>query len=251
MSGTPRKLSQSGFYHAVVKGNDGHILFEDNSDRARFKALMREVRDECELSYHAYCLMSNHVHMLIEDPKRRLSDAMALLSRGYTEHYRNRYEHEGTLYSGRFWSEPIENDAYLLCAARYIHQNPQVAGICFASQYVWSSVQEYLKNTPLLCRTDLLMGMFGSIEEFVRFHKMQLSGLAFPGSRLRGHLTDDEALVIAHAALGADKLKDLPGMKPETRANLLCTLLDRGITAGQVARMTGLSVSTVRRARRR
>ena len=247
MPGTPRKLSESGFYHVILKRNDARIMFECDADYTKFLSLMYEARAQNHVKYHAWCLMSTHVHILVEDPERSLSATMHHIARGYTEHYRKKYDHVGTLYTGRYWSEPIENEAYALCAMRYIHHNPVAANICPTSKYRWSSIQEYL-GEPRLCTTELMLSICGGLQQLIDFHKQSMTAKPFPTSKMRNHHSDAELAVIARSVAGTDNLADVGKLPKQQRDETISRLHQAGLTNRQIARVTGISSGVVQRA---
>ena len=138
-----RARSESGFYHVVAKGNGGQDLFEDASDYRAFLELVAAAAEKCDVLVHAYCLMSNHVHLLLEDQGGRLSEFMKSLVTGYAMRFNAKASHIGHVFQQRFKSQPVEDEAHLLQAVRYIHNNPAKAGMCPADEYPWSSYHEY------------------------------------------------------------------------------------------------------------
>ena len=93
---------------------------------------------------------------------------MRRLNTCYAQHFNNRHEHVGHVFQNRYFSKPIETDAYLLSAARYIMQNPVKEGMASLLEYPWSSIGEYI-GRPARCDTSVLLGMFASIDAFVEF----------------------------------------------------------------------------------
>ncbi len=242
---TMRKMSASGFYHVVVKGEADQTLFFNDKDRIAFLSFLEQVRDAFELRIHAYCLMSNHVHLLAEDQNRALSEAMKTLNEDYARHFKRKTHRAGHVYKNRFWSEPVEDDAYLLCAMRYIHANPAAAGICKASAYWWSSARDYL-GRPGIAYTDLLLNMAGGREGFIAFsRKDPLPAIAFPGSTLTNHLSEGEVSRIAEAVVGnLDAIRSLPRSGKREKIRCLGVV---GLNAAQIARATSVPYSTVTR----
>ena len=240
-----RKISESGFYHVVTKGEADQLLFFDDADREAYVGLLAETRDAYELRLHAYCLMSNHTHLLVEDPKRQLSAAMKHLNERFANRFKERTGRTGHVFKNRFWSEPVEDDAYLLCAMRYIHANPAAAGICKASAYPWSSVRDYLGRTGIT-DTSMLLGMLGGRDGFIEFSKKEPpTALAFPGSKLKGHLTQDELETIAEQIVGP--LEEVRSMGREKKRDAARLLGAGGFTVRAIAQLIGASTKTVSR----
>ena len=251
MPHSARKRSASGFYHVVPKGVAGQTLFGNDHDRKKYLEYLAEAKDEFGLRLHAYCLMSNHVHLAVEDKDGKLSEAMKLADERYGSYYAEAIGRNDGVFRKPFWSEPIETDNYLLCAVRYIHANPAAAGICPASVYPWSSVGDYLGRAsgsmaPAvqgLTHTGLVLDLLSGRKGFIEWSQANRStAYAFPGSKLTGHLEEDEAIRIAADILGHDPRS---GSSPE-EALLLC---ERGFAMRQVQRLTGISYRQLSRLR--
>ena len=124
MPRTERRKSASGFYHVVMRGNGRQNLFEDDADRRSFLSYLRGDAERFGVRVLAWCLMSNHIHLLLEDRDDNLSEMMRSLATSYALRFNRRGGHAGHVFQQRFYSNPIEDEAYLLQAMRYIHDNP-------------------------------------------------------------------------------------------------------------------------------
>ena len=136
----PRRVAKSGFYHVVLYANGRQNLFEDDADRLAFLDMFVAAARNHGASILAWCLMANHVHLLLEDPGDCLSELMRSLATRYAQRFNRRGGHVGHVFQGRFYSSPVEGESYLLEAMRYIHNNPAKAGVCAAEDYPWSSL---------------------------------------------------------------------------------------------------------------
>ena len=242
-----RVISTSGFYHVVLRGNGKQILFESDADRTLFLSLLRAQRSEKAITIIAWCLMDNHVHLLLYDTRDNLSGAMQSIETAYAQHFNRVTGHAGHVFQGRFKSAPIKDDAYLLDAVRYIHNNPVRAGISSAEAYPWSSYHEYI-NKPYCIDPRPVLEEFGDIESFVDFHRSDEKSLYVfaPGDRI----SDEEAGELASAVLErcfsctADDVKGLP--KP-IRDECLQVLREMKLTMVQIQRLTGIGEKTISR----
>lgn len=242
-----RTKGASGYYHVVPKGIADQIIFEDDGDRRYYLELLREAKEKTGLRVHAYCLMSNHVHLVVEDSDDHLADALKYLHERYAMRFAEKIGRTGGIFRKPYWSEPIETDDYLLCAVRYTHANPAAAGICRASAYPWSSVGDYLGRGTGIADTATVLDMLGGRSGFVEFSAAANgTAFAFPGSKLKAHLTDDEAVRIARDILGRDSVNLAKADKNE-RAEAVVLLWRRGFTAKQISRICGLSERTILR----
>ena len=241
MTHVARKRSESGYYHVVPKGLGDQIIFDDDEDRRLYLGLLAEAKRQTEVRVHAYCLMSNHVHLAIEDPEDRLSEALKIVHERYGSYYAEKTGRRGGIFGKPCWSEPIETDEYLLCAVRYIHANPAAAGICPASAYEWSSVRDYLgRRQNGISDTEMVLDMVGGVPGLIEFSKPQnWTAMPFAGSRLRRHLGDDETLRIAKAVAG-DDVVSLRLKGKDERSAAVKLLSAHGFTESRIVRLTGL-----------
>ena len=120
----PRKKSASGVYHIVLRGINKQTIFYDDEDREVFLNRLKIVKKDKPYKLYAFCLMSNHVHLLIKEEKEPISKIFCKVLSSYVYWYNRKYERIGNLFQDRFKSEVIGKDAHLLYAVRYIHQNP-------------------------------------------------------------------------------------------------------------------------------
>ena len=246
-----RQTSETGLYHVVLKGNADQVIFEGDADRLRFLEMLYEAKQVHPLGVLAWCLMDNHVHLIIDDPGMHLSACMKLLEQRYAMRFNGLTERCGVVFRRPFWSEPILSDEHLLTALAYVHNNPQAAGICRASDYRWSSYSAYANNIDERGVTDtaMILEMLFGQEGFVRFSESMLPrATPFVGSRLTKHLTDQEALRICDEALGEGVVRALGQLPPAQRRSPLESLLDLGLTKNQIKRLTGMGPAQIERA---
>jgi len=135
------------WYHVMNRGRRGDEIFREDKDYVTFIDLLREIVDDYNLKVSAYCLMSNHYHLLVQTPDSNLSRAMRHLNGVYTQRYNRIHHCDGQLFRGRYKSILVEADSYLLELLRYIHRNPLEAGLVDNLQkHNWSSHKGYLSN---------------------------------------------------------------------------------------------------------
>jgi len=143
MPRTARILKAGYPYHIVHRGNNKQGIFFDDGDRRKYLYLLKKYTGECGCSVFAYCLMSNHVHMLVvPDSEVSLPKTMQKLSLTYAQFINDKYARSGRLWESRYYSALIDKENYLLTVVRYIEQNPVRAKIVGkAVDYEWSSAQ--------------------------------------------------------------------------------------------------------------
>ena len=173
-----RKISNTKVYHIILRGNDKQDIFFDEQDYIKFIKELIKVKEKYQCEYYAYCLMSNHVHMVIYDKQNMISKIIQSIAIAYSSYFSKKYEKVGHLFQNRFLSKNIESREYLLEVVRYIHQNPLKAKITNTDKYRWSSYQEYIRK-EIIINPKQVLSIFGntkqdSIENFIYFHKYNL-----------------------------------------------------------------------------
>jgi len=139
MARKPRIHLPGGVYHVMLRGNDGCDIFKSNEDHLTFEALLEEGVDRYEHRIHAYCWMTNHVHLVIQVKEIPLSKIIQNLSFRYTRYVNKKYNRIGHLFQGRYKAILIDSDAYLKELVRYIHLNPVRANLVkMPDDYQWS-----------------------------------------------------------------------------------------------------------------
>ena len=119
-----------GWYHVVARGNERRRIFADDKDRRRFVELLSDWVARFGLRLHAYVLMDNHYHLLVETPEANLSHAMQWLGVSYTMWFNRRHRRCGHLFQGRFTAMVLEAETAAVEVSRYLHLNPvRVAGL--------------------------------------------------------------------------------------------------------------------------
>ena len=144
MARQARQKSISGIYHIILRGINRQVIFEDCDDKLKFLECLSYYRKACDYTVYGYCLMDNHVHLLIRESNEEIVSIMKRICVRYVAWYNRKYDRCGHLFQDRFKSEIVEDDAYLLVVLRYIHQNPLKVGLVHSlSDYRDSSYYEY------------------------------------------------------------------------------------------------------------
>ena len=241
----PRERSESGYYHVVLKGNAAQIIFETDADRYKFLDLVKKYRDELGFIILAWCLMDNHVHLIIDAGDQDLAAFMKKVEVSYVRYFNAKEERVGHLFQGRYFSKPIETDAQLLATVDYIHMNPERARMALKSEYRWSSYTEYV-GIPWLTDVSLVLSMLGSVDAFKRF--VGRSEDVVKASRRTVRVTDDKVLMLVRELCGDEGLEMLRGSDRRARDSVLAALARQGVPVSQIARLAGVGDNTVRRA---
>ena len=135
-----RKWFQGAIYHIMARGNYRQNIFKDDEDFKVFLLLMQDAKTKYGFKLHAYCLMTNHYHLLLETEQTEIWKIMKRINQIYAAYYNEKYRLTGHLFQGRYKSCLVENDSYFLQTSRYIHLNPVKAKMVpRAEAYPWSS----------------------------------------------------------------------------------------------------------------
>jgi putative transposase len=159
-----REHVAGGMFHVTARGNRRQQIFTDGVDGDRFLSDFADVVERSGWRCHAYCLMPNHYHLLIDMPSPTLSIGMHRLNTRYAQWFNRRHSVDGHLFKDRFHSVSVESDAHLLQSARYIVLNPVVAGLCgHPAGWTWSSYRAMVGGSrPSFLTVDWLLALFGS-----------------------------------------------------------------------------------------
>jgi len=164
MARKPRIHFPGAVYHVMLRGNGGQDIFFCPSDRIRLYGLLQEGIEKYKHRVHAFCLMANHLHLLIQIAEIPLSKIIQNISFRYTRYSNKTQKKTGHLFQGRYKAILIDADSYLLQLVRYIHNNPLRAKIVHTSEdYPWSSHHAYLGRTVIpWLYADWVLGQFSN-----------------------------------------------------------------------------------------
>lgn len=173
---TAREKSKTGIYHIMMRGIDKRHIFLQNQDYKQFFVHLQRAKTKSDAKVLAYCLMKNHVHLLIKEGSEEIGNTIRRINVGYALYHNFNYERVGHLFQDRFKSEPVNDEGYLYTVFRYIHQNPvQAELVNNIEHYPWSSYKEYLKKKPIYIDQDPLQNplweRFSSESEYRLFHQ--------------------------------------------------------------------------------
>lgn len=166
-----RRNSGTGYFHVVVRGNNKGYVFKLDRDKMAYDNLLRSFQEEYNMVIGAWCYMNNHVHLLIEGDSDDLSNYMKMINQKFTHRYHKGNETCGHIFQGRYFCAPIDDQSYLRCVVRYIHNNPVNAGMVKSpNEYPWSSYNDFFKAIKLEDIKEVYQ-LFGSVKVFAEFHK--------------------------------------------------------------------------------
>ncbi len=177
----PRHARNKGefcIYHVILRGNEKKNIFFTEEEKQRFKETLSKMMVKYNFKTHAFCIMDNHVHLIINDNGNDISKIMKSINISYAYFYNRIHRRCGHLFQDRFRSEIIKDEVYFLQVSKYIHNNPVKAGIVkSAGEYKWSSYNLYTgreKDRYNLVETEKLLGIISSIRskavsEYIRY----------------------------------------------------------------------------------
>lgn len=168
-----RVLSRKQVYHVMLRGNDRQNIFIDDEDKKRIVDILIEKKNNSAYYIYAFCVMDNHIHLIIKEGNDSLSRSIKRIAISYALFFNKKYKRIGHVFQDRYKSENIEDDRYLLSAIRYVHQNPLKAGISSIDEYYWSSYREYLGDAIIVTDVSEILEMISNnkdsaLKEFIR-----------------------------------------------------------------------------------
>jgi putative transposase len=254
-----RSKSELGIYHVMLRGNERKSIFLDEEDKNRFVEIMLQKKEVAGSHLYAYCIMDNHVHMVIRELEngQPLETLMKRIGVTYALYFNKKYKRVGHVFQDRFRSEVIEDEFYLLSIIRYVHRNPVQSEMVQGLNYSWSSYHWYIgfkKNLPLLTEMEDVLGRFSqdrriAVKRFIEFHQEEETRafLDVPEDSGNGENAEDilECFLQSHNRTKEDLNRS------ENRAiaaELIETLVRKsGISGREVAEITGINREKVRK----
>lgn len=182
----PLRIEFAGaLYHITSRGNDRQPIYNNDADRTQFLEQLNGTCDRYDWLCHAYCLMTNHYHLLIQTRTATLSKGMKLLNGRYTQHFNMAHTRTGHVFQGRFKAILVDSDAYLLELARYIVLNPVRARMVHtAEEWPWSSYRATagMASGHAFLTTDWVLSAFGTQKRYAceRYREFVESGEGQP-----------------------------------------------------------------------
>lgn len=198
MARKPRVEIEGGLYHVITRGNDRQEIFRSREDFAKFLTLLSEVKEKLPFFLYAFCLMTNHVHLLIERRADTIGRIMHRLLTGYSQYYNHKYGRIGHLLQGRHKSILFQSEMYMGELVRYIHHNPVRARMVEkAEDYPYSSQREYLGLRPAgMVDVDPVLRLFHAKKEVSRqqFARFVTAGIGH-GHREESDVADNRRIL--------------------------------------------------------
>jgi putative transposase len=246
-----RAKSRTGIYHVMLRGINKQTIFDEDEDKRKFLETLKKYKEISLFDLYAYCLMDNHIHLLIKENEESISVSIKRISCSYVFWYNTKYERCGHLFQDRFKSEKIETNLSFLRVLRYIHQNPLKAGLAktvFDSS--WTSIQEYIDKAHLIT-IDKGLSLFNE-NRLIAMKQFT----AYMAEESEERCMDDQPKIKVSDSQVLDYLR-LRGvmeknkfhqMEKEERDAILASLKEiKGVSIRQISRVTGISKSVIER----
>ncbi|MDO4511378.1 MAG: transposase [Bacteroidales bacterium] len=248
-----REKSATGVYHVMLRGiNKGNVFLEE-MDCLKFLKILKSVTApvDCEgkllppfCEIYAYCLMTNHIHLLIAEKSESISSVMKRISVAYVAYFNRHHERLGPLFQDRFRSECVGNQKYFMTLLRYIHQNPVEASIVDSiPQYRWSSWHEY---SPAVAEDRICSKEwpFAPVpwEEMCEIVSDCNQKYECKSKINSSRMTDSMARTLFQSISSGVGLDD---MTIDEKAEIVKKAIDAGIGKRQLARVSGMNLGSI------
>lgn len=164
----PRIQYPGAWYHVMNRGASRSDIFRQTTDRLVFLELLDLACSRTRAEVHAYCLMTNHFHLVMRTPDPNLDEMMKSLCEGYSRYFNDKYDRDGRLCRDRYRAILVESERYLLAVSRYVHRNPLAFWKRPLESYPWSSYGAYLgqRRSPYWLETDETLQLAGGRDRY-------------------------------------------------------------------------------------
>ena len=244
MARTGRKHSTSNIYHVMLRGINRQQILLDEEDNRQFLTILELCREISGFHLYAYCLMGNHIHLLLQTGEEPLEQVMKRIGTRYAAWYNRKYYRTGHLFQDRYKSEPVQDNAYFLTVLRYILNNPVKAGICRqAEDYQFSCARDYF-NGGGICEVSFAEEMTGR-EALLAYLKEASEDQCMDDDLIR--INDKEALEIIKKITGEKETAKSLRLISDHPGQYVRPLREAGLSIRQISRLTGLSTGIVRK----
>jgi putative transposase len=243
-----RQLSSTGIYHIMLRGINQQQILEDREDNVKFIGILKDCKLISGYKLYAYCLMGNHLHLIIRVEKEPLEQIFKRICGRYVYWYNVKYRRVGHLFQDRFKSEPIEDEGYFLRVLRYIHKNPVKAGLVKKlGEYLYSSYNCYMESKgDSLVDIDFALDMM-SREQLEEFHSEASEDTYLDIRERPFRLTDEQAKEIIRKVSKCKNASEFQLLEIEVRNSCIRKLRKEGLSIRQISRLTGVSKGIVER----
>ena len=243
-----RKHSSAELYHIMLRGINRQQILEDKEDNEKFIEILAECKKISGYQLYAYCIMGNHLHLLIKVEKEPLEQIFKRICGRYAYWYNAKYRRVGHLFQDRYRSEPIEDEEYFLRVLRYIHLNPVKAGLVNKTEdYPYSSYHCYMEQKGnQLVDVDFVLSIMNK-EQLEEFHSEVSEDIYLDITEGAFRLTDEQAREIISKVSKCRNASEFQLLENKVRNNYIKELKNEGLSIRQISRLTGVSKGIIER----
>ncbi len=242
-----RQFAESEIYHVMLRGVNRDAIFLEDADCERFLDLLRRVKEDSGCLVLAYCLMTNHIHLVLRTTTEPISLVMKRLGVRYVGWFNRKYARVGHLFQSRFASLPVEDDAYLITLLRYVWHNPVEAGLASrAEDYPWSSRNTHIRTSLVDVEVLQRLVPFEVLSGPVVRPEPPFQDRLAPIGRPPLH-THQQVAMLLRRSCGAGDRDEFGSLAVDVQRRAIRELRTRSVPYAQIAAVTGWSVKQVRR----
>ncbi|MBR0514268.1 MAG: transposase [Clostridia bacterium] len=249
MPRTARKISESNIYHVMLRGINRQDIFEDDGDRHYFMTTLRASKEASGFKLYGFCLMSNHVHLLMEPADEPLGRIFRRVGAKYVHWYNKKYDRVGHLFQDRFKSENVVGDLHFITVLRYILQNPVKAGmVSNPGNYRWSSFPAYIKGNGSITDIAFAESFFAGHDEMVEYLLQGNDDTAMDEVDYDLRLQNERAKDILVRVTGCESVAAFQALDKKLQKEYARQMYLQKVSTNQISRLTGMPRTSVFRA---
>ena len=233
----------------MMRGINRQVIFQSDADRRHFITILGECKEISGFKLHAFCLMPNHLHLLLEPAgDEPLEIIFKRIGSRYAVWYNRKYQRVGHLFQDRFRSENVETDRYYMTVLRYILQNPMKAGMeSKPGTYRWNSYLAYEKGGGQLTDTAYAEKMFGGREALIDFVNQANDDEALDDTETHWRMTNEEAEELFRDITGCTSSDEFMMLDKTVRRQYVQKLYLAGLSVNQIEQYTDTPKSSISR----
>ena len=257
MARRARLRSNSQIYHIMLRGAEKQDVFIDDEDKKKIMQILMDKKQDNAFFVYAYCILANHIHLIIREGNDDISRILKRAATSYASYFNKKYSRSGHVFQDRFKSETVNDEQCLQSIIRFIHQNPENAGIADMDKYLWSSYREFVRlSTGGLADYSYILGMISkdrdlALREFVKYSRIkgreEFLDIAEEKEICLENVNDYIRNYLKNSTLTIEDLK-----KPESRkvrdAIIIYLLNGSNLSRRNIAEILGINRETVRKA---
>jgi len=244
----------------MLRGNERKDIFIDEEDKGKFIKIVFKKKADGAFKLYAYCIMDNHLHLVIKEQNEPISRIVKKITTSYAYYFNAKYKRVGHLFQDRYKSETIEDEPYLISVIRYIHNNPEKAGISKKERYKWSSYPNYieiLRKTIELPEMKEILEIFSldtkkALKEFIHYsNKYEEKNFLEMKETIKSEINEENVNEYINGYLKSKSLKkeDLKRREHDKQKEDLIQQLKKrsNLSKRKIAILIGVNRETVRK----